>query len=243
MISSNIGRIQMNEDFSRIITLLRKERGLSQKQTAADLKISQALLSHYEKGIRECGLEFVLRLSNYYDVSCDYLLGKTLDRKGARITIDDIPDAEMTAKGNVFKGSILPTLNKKLISNSINIVFDILQKSTNKDLTTEVSSYLMISIYKMFRLLYAANNKNPQGLFSIPDHVQQGLTNAAQCIIETHTTCITSGVAVDGLERLDKSRAVSLSPEIISEEYPLFASSLYNLIQRAETKVLTRSTK
>ena len=44
----------MNTDFPRIIALQRKERQISQKQAAADLGISQALLSHYEKGIREC---------------------------------------------------------------------------------------------------------------------------------------------------------------------------------------------
>ena len=47
-------------EFSRIITLLRKERGITQKQAAQDLGVSQALLSHYEKGIRECGLDFVV---------------------------------------------------------------------------------------------------------------------------------------------------------------------------------------
>ena len=46
-------------EFNRIIKLLRKERGITQKQAAEDLGVSQALLSHYEKGIRECGLDFV----------------------------------------------------------------------------------------------------------------------------------------------------------------------------------------
>ena len=67
----------MNSDFPRILTLLRKEQGISQKKAAADLGISQALLSHYEKGIRECGLDFIVRTADYYGVSCDYLLGKT----------------------------------------------------------------------------------------------------------------------------------------------------------------------
>ena len=48
----------MNSDFPRIITFLRKERGLSQKQVSQDLGISQALLSHYEKGIRECSQHY-----------------------------------------------------------------------------------------------------------------------------------------------------------------------------------------
>uniref|UniRef100_UPI0030775EB1 helix-turn-helix domain-containing protein n=1 Tax=Ruminococcus sp. TaxID=41978 RepID=UPI0030775EB1 len=37
----------MNSDFPMIISMLRRERRLSQKQVAADLGISQALLSHY----------------------------------------------------------------------------------------------------------------------------------------------------------------------------------------------------
>ena len=62
-------------EFNRIITLLRKERGITQKQAAQELGISQAQLSHYEKGIRECGLEFVVQIADYYNVSCDYLFG------------------------------------------------------------------------------------------------------------------------------------------------------------------------
>ena len=115
----------MNNNFSRIMTLLRKERGLSQKKVAADLQISQALLSHYEKGIRECGLDFVVRAADYYNVSCDYLLGRTPDRSGATLTVDDIPEPDASGKENTYRGSLLPTLNKKLIANSLNIIFDL----------------------------------------------------------------------------------------------------------------------
>ena len=41
------------------LSSLRKEKGLSQKEAAAGLGVSQALLSHYENGIRECGLDFL----------------------------------------------------------------------------------------------------------------------------------------------------------------------------------------
>ena len=44
-------------------------------RTAAEaLNISQALLSHYENGAREPGLDFVRRACDYYGVSADYLL-------------------------------------------------------------------------------------------------------------------------------------------------------------------------
>ena len=71
----------MNKDFPRIITFLRKEKKLSQKQAALELGISQALLSHYENGIRECGLDFLIKAADYYNVSIDYLLGRTNEKK------------------------------------------------------------------------------------------------------------------------------------------------------------------
>ena len=72
----------MNADFSRTLALLRQEKEISQRKAAADLGISQALLSHYENGVREPGLAFVKKACDYYHVSADYLLGRTLDRDG-----------------------------------------------------------------------------------------------------------------------------------------------------------------
>ena len=67
----------MERDFAHTMSELRKAHGLSQRKAAADLKISQALLSHYENGAREPGLGFVCRACRYYGVSADYLLGLT----------------------------------------------------------------------------------------------------------------------------------------------------------------------
>ena len=61
--------------FCEIITETRKRRNISQKQAALELGISQALLSHYEKGIRECNLDFLVKIADYYGVTTDYLLG------------------------------------------------------------------------------------------------------------------------------------------------------------------------
>ena len=73
----------MEHGFSQTMAALRRSRGLSQRTAAADLHISQALLSHYENGAREPGLDFVCRACEYYGVSADYLLGRT-DEAGLR---------------------------------------------------------------------------------------------------------------------------------------------------------------
>ena len=69
----------MNLKFPDILTALRSERGISQRKAAADLGISQALLSHYENGVREPRLDFVVRVCDYYNVSADYMLGRSFD--------------------------------------------------------------------------------------------------------------------------------------------------------------------
>lgn len=56
---------------------LRYRSGKRQRQVAADLGISQALLSHYENGTREPGLDFLSRACDYYGVTADYLLGRS----------------------------------------------------------------------------------------------------------------------------------------------------------------------
>ena len=83
----------MNADFSRTLALLRQEKGISQRKAAKELGISQALLSHYENGIREPGLAFVKKACNYYHVSADYLLGRTLDRDGGMIDAESLYDS------------------------------------------------------------------------------------------------------------------------------------------------------
>ncbi len=67
----------MNRSFPETLSVLRKERNISQRTAAAALHISQALLSHYENGAREPGLDFVCRACDYYGVSADYLLCRT----------------------------------------------------------------------------------------------------------------------------------------------------------------------
>ena len=74
----------MAKGFSDTMSALRRARGLSQRTAAADLNISQALLSHYENGAREPGLAFVCRACDYYGVSADYLLGRCGDDAGVR---------------------------------------------------------------------------------------------------------------------------------------------------------------
>ena len=61
---------------SKLIGLrkIRKKKGLSQLKVAMDLTISREALSYYENGKRSPDVQMLLMLSNYFDVSIDYLI-------------------------------------------------------------------------------------------------------------------------------------------------------------------------
>lgn len=222
----------MNTDFPRILTLLRKERGTSQKQAAEELNVSQALLSHYEKGIRECGLEFVVRAADFYGVSCDYLLGRSPERTGAQLSVADIPEADASGKDNALRGSILPTLNKKLIFNALNIVFDMLQTINDKELTTEMSAFLSLSVYRMFRLLYGINPKNEQTMFTVSQ--SSAAAKALSAMVLNEANAAEKASELKGNYPALVAR-MAISTDSLSKEYPLFCSSLLNLIKNSES--------
>ena len=157
----------MSSDFSRCLSLLRQEKGISQRAAAKDLGISQALLSHYENGVREPGLAFVTKACNYYNVSADFLLGRTLSRDGTTIAAEELYDYS-TEKDNVLHGSIMATLNKKLLVNSIGVLFDLLGKTGRKEAINAAADYLGTAVYKMFRHLYRADGSKNEDFFSVP---------------------------------------------------------------------------
>ncbi len=60
---------------------LRKERGVSQIKLAIDLDTSQNCISRYETGERQADYAMLIKLADYFDVSIDYLLGRTSNPK------------------------------------------------------------------------------------------------------------------------------------------------------------------
>ena len=213
-------------DFPRILTLLRKEKGVSQKEAAAALGVSQSLLSHYEKGVRECGLIFLVRAADYYGVTVDYILGRSYEKHGQKIYVDELPE-DLQSKGNSGIKSMLPTLNKKLINNSVSVIMDVLSKVNSKQLTIEVSNYLGLSVYKIFRTLYNSNSENPSDAFGSDSTIFNIMTDAA---MENSLVKIHQALPRD-------HEALNLEIGKIKQDYPELSASLLNLLQTSENKI------
>ncbi len=60
---------------------LRTQQRLSQVKVSMDLNMNQNSLSRYETGRREADYKTLIILADYYDVSIDYMLGRTENPK------------------------------------------------------------------------------------------------------------------------------------------------------------------
>ena len=65
----------------RRIRDLREDNDLTQKKVAEYLKCSQQVYSNYEWGQRDIPTEILINLSKLYNVSTDYILGLSDDKK------------------------------------------------------------------------------------------------------------------------------------------------------------------
>ena len=125
----------MNNSFAENITMLRNKRGISQKAAAQKLGISQGLLSHYEKGVRECGLDFVIKAAEFYSVSCGYLLGVETDSDEKQISQN-----KLSKKGNRVVNGVL-TVN------------EVAGKIGGETLCNKVNDMMSIYVYNTLRML------------------------------------------------------------------------------------------
>ncbi len=61
---------------------LRKQRNLNQLKVAMDLNISRESLSYYENGKRNPDIQLLKNMSDYFNVSIDYIInGKEYEKK------------------------------------------------------------------------------------------------------------------------------------------------------------------
>lgn len=63
-------------DFMRLKEI-RRSKGISQLKLAMDLNTNQNTISRYETGQREPSIGELIRIADYFNVSLDYLVGRT----------------------------------------------------------------------------------------------------------------------------------------------------------------------
>lgn len=211
----------MKAQFSDILGMLRHERGISQRGAAADLGVSQALLSHYENGIREPGLPFVIKVCNYYGVSADFLLGIEAIRGGE--TNSDTIFKNLKADDNP---------NVQMFANSVDLIFKILEKVGSAELIAEASSFLGAAIYILFRCILMFKTDMDVGM-QVPEDNFQSLGT-----IEL----IQSGMRFkeELTSLLSNSQELGYLKRYLETDFPLLCTQLAEILQKIDDQMVNQ---
>ena len=67
----------MTNKFAQRLYELRVENNVTRSQLALKLNVSVRLISYWENGKRECDFDMLIKISEFFSVSIDYLLGKS----------------------------------------------------------------------------------------------------------------------------------------------------------------------
>ena len=208
----------------RILTELRKEKEIGQKELAVYLNVSVGTVSNYENDVHSPDLSTLCKLADFFGVTTDYLLGRTVQRN---FTADPFEAAEKEVVINTEKGSMINKINRSLLMNTTSVIYDLLAKIGNKHLTNAVSNYLMSAEYVIFRTIYNSEKNNSQTMFSLDKNRYRNLTDASM-ILDLEI--------INELIENDKL-TLTLSPDVISVCFEKDAPSLFNLIQYSERNI------
>ena len=100
------------------IAELRKEKHLNQTGLAIKLNVSQKMISAYESGIHQPSIDTLIKLSEIFDVSVDYIIGNTDVKSPAeKFLKNGLTDREIELL-DIFKG-----LNSSKQERAIGILF------------------------------------------------------------------------------------------------------------------------
>lgn len=91
--------------FAERLTALRESKGKKRQDVADDIQISRASLEYYEKGKRKPDIEVLLKLADYYNVTCDYLLKGVKTENVSINEVTGLSDKAIETLSRIFKQS------------------------------------------------------------------------------------------------------------------------------------------
>ena len=214
----------MASDFSRTLALLRREKKISQRTAAGDLGVSQALLSHYENGLREPGLSFVVRAADYYGVSCDYLLGRSMARDGSAV-----PDERMERRADAAR-------EKSKVVEAAALLLDLAEQTGSTQLPHEIEAYFQLVIYKIYRYLHMADPAGVEAVFRTTGEQFEYLCDARIRQHELRIRTAAHGAEGFGIEA-EELRHIFMAPSEVSRRYPESAGALLTVLQQVSDSI------
>ena len=201
------------------IKQLREEFGFSQNELAEKLGGAPSSIAMYEKGDRKPSLEVLIKLSDIFNCSIDYLLGKS-NTKSNMSSFEDIKAYYEKKSGVLLENKYINEFSNLNLSDSeIKSIMEIIT-STSKDITENYSS-LLNGLFSIMSLNYDKN---------ILDKIKQLILNYNQDRLDI----LNEEIGI--FREKNKKEIEKLEEEHIHELHPfLSGSSSVSLDEKAET--------
>lgn len=119
--------------FGERLRSLREEKKITQKELAKLFKIAESTVSMYERGEREPNFEIVNKIANFFNVSTDYLLGRTDDPTPPRKSKDPFSDLPKDAQIFFKDFDKLSDEDKKKVAEHIKFLLHLAEKENKKE--------------------------------------------------------------------------------------------------------------
>ena len=210
--------------FSELLKQCRKKQGVSQAELASRLGVTQQAVGKWESGKSSPDPSTVARIAELLNTTADYLLGRTLSRDGAIIVADDLYDST-DEKGNL-RGSIMATLQKKLVVNTANVLFDLLGKMGSRGAITAAGDYLSGALYLLLRHLYRRGRGNEE-LFG----VEAGIFDAGAVEADMAASRVRYQLALHGAD----SQCPAMTAESLTA-YPGLGQSVAQVVHNTDER-------
>jgi transcriptional regulator with XRE-family HTH domain len=116
-------------EFKNILISLRNEKGIDRETLAKHLNITYSSVAKYETGERTPNAEMLTKIAEFFNVSIDFLLGRTK----IRIEEDDfvLPDGDRLLRR--ISKSPMTKEQKEAFLKSIESMLEVLEKNSKKD--------------------------------------------------------------------------------------------------------------
>ena len=147
------------------IRYLREKNGFTQKEVANRLGVESAAISKYELDMREPNIEAIKKLATLFNVSIDYLLGRTPDVLVSEVDKDIIEIPVLKRKYNLLKCRMDKVKEEYKNINATNIAINELCAGVGKTTYGESRVNPIISLKEiedLFENIKTAKNPKPQ---------------------------------------------------------------------------------
>lgn len=100
-------------NFGKVLKELREEKKMTQEELGLLLKLSKSNISKYEAGSLQPSIEVLSFLSDYFNVSLDYLLGKSILKRPEERIAFHLEDDELDPDDVALIQNLIESLKKK----------------------------------------------------------------------------------------------------------------------------------